>query len=66
MYWYYNLNKHPIQEIQYPIYHIEDYSADEIRQISSALKGIIKPKKSTIDIEVCEKLNNYIVSISAK
>lgn len=50
-------------KLQNQIYNIENNSADEIRQISSILKEIIKPEKSAIDIGACEKLNNYLEGI---
>lgn len=53
-------------KLQISIYSIENLSADEIRQINSILKKIIKPEKSIIDIEACKELDNYIISIHKK
>ena len=49
-------------KLQNSIYSIENLSTDEIRQINSILKKIIKPEKPIIDIEACKELDSYIVS----
>lgn len=49
-------------KLQLLIHSNENLSTDEIRQISSILKKIIKPEKSIIDIEACKELDNYILS----
>ncbi|WP_055666204.1 hypothetical protein [Desnuesiella massiliensis] len=49
-------------KLQLLIHSNENLSTDEIRQINSILKKIIKPEKSIIDIEACKELDNYILS----